>query len=373
MSDNSPSRSCDRITPDVLKKYGYRSENQKYILMCKTQSDEEHIYSKTNIEAALAAQRAFKSDDGAFRLYHRLSLHNPEYHFALSQKEIEDSIGLSANRYYKAVKKLIEAHYLEPIPGYPDIYIFYEYPQVDNPMYGLTSNQDGSTPPVELGVPSPTLGETPPVELGVPPLPNWEEPSCQIGGTNIVYISQDTVTNTTVDTTDNTSCDYDDIFIYSPEREDDPSSASGDLGNDSEPVIYDYIDRSRLRAIEALKRKDDEIRLEDLKATTGGLYFALYEQLVDRLFPNRKRKPVVKFKGWDEENNEPIMVWAPCYVPPHLMTQGVGEFKATWDGYNAASATVTAELNESVVADHGEPVVDVDFADLEFDDEDLPF
>lgn len=107
----------------------YCYTNQKVIQIKKTISDESHLYSIVNVEAAMNAAKQLS--DNAFKMYARLMLHQDGFTFALSPNDIRNGIGMSESKYRKAVKELTEKRYLVLQEGSENIYTAYEYPERD--------------------------------------------------------------------------------------------------------------------------------------------------------------------------------------------------------------------------------------------------
>lgn len=111
----------------------HTSPNQKSIVTHKTTSDEEHIYSKYNVDATLSAAKELS--DRAFKLYARMNLHQDGHIYALSPVAIHADIGMSDKRYREAVKELTDKGYLVQQEKHKSLYVFYEFPQRDDEYY----------------------------------------------------------------------------------------------------------------------------------------------------------------------------------------------------------------------------------------------
>lgn len=108
----------------------HTSPNQKSIVTKKTASGAGSPYGICNVSAVLTAATALS--DRAFKLYMRMNLHQDGHTYALSPVEICNSIGMSDKRYRDAVKELIEKGYLVQSEKHKALYMFYEFPQLDN-------------------------------------------------------------------------------------------------------------------------------------------------------------------------------------------------------------------------------------------------
>lgn len=122
------------------------SPNQKMVITQKTLSDENHVYSKTNVEASLTAAKTLS--DRAYKLYSRMNLHIDAFAYALSPATIKKEIGMSESKYRAAVKELIENGYLVLVKGRKKLFTFYEYPQKDCMGNAACEPIEGTADPV---------------------------------------------------------------------------------------------------------------------------------------------------------------------------------------------------------------------------------
>lgn len=91
---------------DIIQTY----PNQKIITVFKEVCDDQHIYTKTNIQVTLAASRVLKS--GAFRLWIYFSLNRDKFSFALSSSKVEKDLGISKKQYDNGMKELIDKGFI---------------------------------------------------------------------------------------------------------------------------------------------------------------------------------------------------------------------------------------------------------------------
>ena len=103
--------------------------NQKQITVNKAVCDKSNIYTAINKRAMLTAMKTFAGRKApAFSLWCYIASNQNGYSFALSQKDIEETIGLKKDGYETAVNNLIAEGYLVLQSG-KTIYNFYEIPQ----------------------------------------------------------------------------------------------------------------------------------------------------------------------------------------------------------------------------------------------------
>ena len=194
--------------------------NQKVIITKKTCSDEQHVYSRDNVDAVLAAARILP--DRAFKLYVSMNLHQDGYTYGLSPVDIHGRIGFSEKKYRQAVDELIENGYLVENAEGENVFTFYEAPHIDSAaqnmcesslpqMDGVSLPNGQGIPPKWTGYPSQTGSSTPPKWAGHLPQtgsstpPKWGREIIQ---DNTMYITSnninDTTRNITEDNTDST-------------------------------------------------------------------------------------------------------------------------------------------------------------------------
>lgn len=88
--------------------------NQKTIrIKYKAPCDNKHIYAKINKDALFWAMKRYSGRKApTFQLWLYLASNQEGYEFSLSQKAVEEDIGLKADAYHTAVKNLIDDEYL---------------------------------------------------------------------------------------------------------------------------------------------------------------------------------------------------------------------------------------------------------------------
>lgn len=115
--------------------------NQKIITINKVQCDEQHLYTKINLDAL--NQAAIKLKAGAFKLWIYMAKNQNGYAFGLSNIDVKNSFGMGKDQYDTAVKELIENNYLVSVEG--QNYIFNELPLQEKPTMktavGKTHNE----------------------------------------------------------------------------------------------------------------------------------------------------------------------------------------------------------------------------------------
>lgn len=112
--------------------------HQKVVSVKKEMTDEKHYYCKINLNALESASRDLQA--GAFKLWIYFSKNQPNYTFALSSKEVEESFGIKIKQYNNAVEELIEKGYLVQEKG--NQFFFYEIPQQSNSVITKEDNED---------------------------------------------------------------------------------------------------------------------------------------------------------------------------------------------------------------------------------------
>ena len=101
--------------------------NQKIVKIHKAQCDKTHLYSVINLDAMRGAMKAFNGREAnAFLLWCYFAMNQQDYEFALSNKAVEEAIGVKKDAYDSAIAKLIKAGYLVNDGG--NRYSFYEEP-----------------------------------------------------------------------------------------------------------------------------------------------------------------------------------------------------------------------------------------------------
>lgn len=118
--------------------------NQKIITVQKEKCDKNNTYVLINISALEQAAQNLKA--GAFKLWIYFAKNQPNYQFALSNKDVNDSFGIKKDQYDTAIKELAEKGYL--IKGQGNHYIFSEVSQKkqENPIFEPTKQEN----PVKL-------------------------------------------------------------------------------------------------------------------------------------------------------------------------------------------------------------------------------
>lgn len=118
----------------------HTSPNQKTVVTKKTESGAASPYGICNVSAVLTAAKELS--DRSFKLYMRMNLHQDGHTYALSPIEINGAIGMSDKRYRDAVNELIDKGYLVQSEKHKALYVFYEFPQLDNKYSGLPISPD---------------------------------------------------------------------------------------------------------------------------------------------------------------------------------------------------------------------------------------
>lgn len=100
--------------------------NQKLIHVVKAESNARNYYSVFNLAALRKAYKTLKPM--SFKLWTYFNANQDGYEFALSQKAIQEIVGMSKNAYYAAVHDLIEKGYLVKVEMRENLqgYLFFE-------------------------------------------------------------------------------------------------------------------------------------------------------------------------------------------------------------------------------------------------------
>lgn len=105
--------------------------NQKQITVHKEACDTQHIYARINKKAMFRAMKTFSGRKSpSFALWCYIASSASDRVFVLSQKAMEEEIGMKQDAYETAVQNLIDAGYLiRPNEDKKTIWDFYEIPQ----------------------------------------------------------------------------------------------------------------------------------------------------------------------------------------------------------------------------------------------------
>lgn len=161
------------------------SPNQKSIITHKTKSDKASAYGIFNVEGTLKAASCLS--DRAFKLFVRMNLHQDGHRYALSPAEIQKAIGMSDKRYREAVKELIEKGYLVQSEKHPGVFVFYEFPQRDDLLFGKhTKSKD-----------NPAKSDRSSGEIGQITRRDWEDNPSISGGEIVHTITSHNTENST--------------------------------------------------------------------------------------------------------------------------------------------------------------------------------
>lgn len=105
--------------------------NQKEITVHKEACDTQNIYAKINKKAMYNAMKLYSGRKApTFELWCYIASSVPERVFVLSQKAVENDIGMKEDAYRNAVNNLIEDRFLvRPDENKKTIWEFYEVPR----------------------------------------------------------------------------------------------------------------------------------------------------------------------------------------------------------------------------------------------------
>lgn len=268
--------------------------------------DKSQPYGCINIEASNKAARALKPN--AYRMYIRIVLNQDGHEFALSPKAMREEIGISPTGYETAVKNLIDAGYLVQISNKSNKYFFYE-----NPPEKVVSAIPVCCAPV------------PPISIPVvaPPIIKGDSP--QNPGENVPEFVEEIIQDIT----------------YSINNKKGISSPSGKrtLSNSEKrnQSAIDWFAKEEEREQERVRRMRRNRQLEYQIAMqkaidTDSLSAVKYNLIIKRYLSDHPESKDLRIagdkygrwiRGWDEQKQEPIIVYSYWYLQPEHMKQEI--------------------------------------------------
>lgn len=300
--------------------------NQKVIQvksMLHNGKDKSQPYGCINIEASNRAARVLKPN--AYRMYIRIVLNQDGHEFALSPKTMREEIGISPTGYETAVKNLIDAGYLVQIRNGSNKYIFYENPpekvEVAVPVYcpPITTIAVANTPKIEVDS-SPKEGDA------VPRI-----------GEEIIQDNKDNIYNTAANSPT-------DKRLLSPwkKRQLKASNWLEEMQEKEQRRIRSIQNQFRLEYQAAMQKAIDT---DTFSAVKYGLILKRY--LADHPESKDLRRAGDKYgrwiHGWDEQKQEPIIVYSYNYIEPELMRQEIGAIPKSYYMTKKTVASTKAE------------------------------
>lgn len=268
--------------------------------------DKSQPYGCINIEASNKAARVLKPN--AYRMYIRIVLNQDGHEFALSPKAMREEIGISPTGYETAVKNLIDAGYLVQISNKSNKYFFYE-----NPPEKVVSAIPVCCAPV------------PPIPIPVvaPPIIKGDSP--QNPGESVPEFVEEIIQDIT----------------YSINNKKDISSPSGKrtLSNSEKrnQSAIDWFAKEEEREQERVRRMRRNRQLEYQIAMqkaidTDFLSAVKYDLIIKRYLSDHPESKDLRIagdkygrwiRGWDEQKQEPIIVYSYWYLQPEHMKQEI--------------------------------------------------
>lgn len=281
--------------------------NQKVIQvksMPHNGKDKSQPYGCINIEASNRAARVLKPN--AYRMYIRIVLNQDGHEFALSPKAMREEIGISPTGYETAVKNLIDAGYLVQINSGSNKYIFYENP----PEKVIAAIPVCCAPITAI-----TTVHTPKIKVDSPQNPGEEVPKF------VEEIIQDI--------TDNTN-NKDGISYPRGKKRLSYSEKREQAFKDSWQKIEEDEER-RVRNIRTDFQSAYQSAMQKAIGTDA-LSAVKYDWILKRYLADHPESKALRragdkygrwIHGWDDEKQEPIVVYSYTYLEPAQMKQNI--------------------------------------------------
>lgn len=266
--------------------------------------DKSQPYGCINIEASNKAARVLKPN--AYRMYVRIVLNQDGHEFALSPKAMREDIGISQTGYEAAVKNLIDAGYLVQIRSESNRYVFYE-----NPPENVVVPVSVYTPPISTisMVNTPIIKEDIPQNLGGCTPESSEQ------------IIQDTTNN--IDNKGDISLPKGKRILSNWEKQKLKAANWFEIEQEKEQRRIQT--RRKLFKHQYRAAMEKSISKDMVSAAKYDLIIKKY--LSDNPEPKHLREIGDKFgrwiHGWDEQKQEPIIVYSYWYLQPEHMKQEI--------------------------------------------------
>lgn len=289
--------------------------------------DKTQPYGCINIEASNRAARVLKPN--AYRMYIRIVLNQDGHEFALSPKAMREEIGISPTGYETAVKNLIDAGYLVQISNGSNKYFFYE-----NPPEKVVTTIPVCCPPI------------PPISIPVVVPPNINVDSPQNLGEEVPKSVEEIIQDITDNTNNKDGISY-------PRGKRVLSNAEK-----RKRAASEWLAKAEEREQERIRRIRQNYRLEYQGAMqkaidTDNLSAVKYELIIKRYLADHPESKDLRragdkygrwIHGWDEQKQEPIIVYSYNYLEPKLMKQEIGAIpKSYYMPKKDVSSTISEE------------------------------
>lgn len=269
--------------------------------------DKTQPYGCINIEASNRAARVLKPN--AYRMYIRIVLNQDGHEFALSPKAMREEIGISPTGYETAVKNLIDAGYLVQISNGSNKYFFYE-----NPPEKVVTTIPVYCPPI------------PPISTPVVVPPNINVDSPQNLGEEVPNSVEEIIQDITDNTNNKDGISYPrgkKRLSYSEKRE--------QAFRDSWKKVEED-EKRRVQNIRADFQSTYQSAMQKALGTDA-LSAVKYDWILKRYLADHPESKALRragdkygrwIHGWDEQKQEPIIVYSYNYLEPKLMKQEIG-------------------------------------------------
>ena len=289
--------------------------------------DKTQPYGCINIEASNRAARVLKPN--AYRMYIRIVLNQDGHEFALSPKAMREEIGISPTGYETAVKNLIDAGYLVQIHNGSNKYFFYE-----NPPEKVVEAIPVCCAPIS------------PISVPMVTPPNIKGDSPQNPGEEVPKFVEEIIQDITdsINNKGDTSCPRVKRVLSNADKRKQAASQ--------------WLEQAEKREQERVKRIQNNFRLEYQAAMQKAIDTDTFSAIKYNLILNRYladhpeskdlRRAGDKYgrwiHGWDEEQQEPIVVYSYTYLEPEQMKQEIGAIpKSYYMPKKEASSTKSEE------------------------------
>ena len=289
--------------------------------------DRTQPYGCINIEASNRAARVLKPN--AYRMYIRIVLNQDGHEFALSPKAMREEIGISPTGYETAVKNLIDAGYLVQITNGSNKYFFYE-----NSPEKVVTAIPVCCPPI------------PPISIPVVTPPNIKEDSPQKQGDDAPNSVEEIIQDITDNTNNKDGISYPrgkKRLSYSEKIEQAIMDSWQKIEGDKERRVRDIRTDSQIAYQSAMQKAMGTDSLSTIKYD-----WILKRYLADHPESKDLRRAGDKYgrwiHGWDEQKQEPIIVYSYWYLQPEQMKQNIEAIpKSYYWPKKSNSVTNTAE------------------------------
>lgn len=325
--------------------------NQKIITIVSEPHNESNKYGLISREAEYIAAHILNDGTASYILYVHFALHTNGYKFALSPVALRDELGLTEKQYRRAVKKLEQNGFLVKNSQTSNEFSFYELPAQYRGIRFLTESKvnidnnsnDPESPSTPTGIDD--IGDS--RELSTPqgievypyrdiPYPPQEAEGLPLQGerNNTENTEDITLDNTFNDTHSNSRLLDDSLFSPEVERmlmeiEDsfngkgafNDIAALDEEAEEGEELPRVPLEIKRARVPFLKYRAFNKFRYE--RITKGGPKSIIDKFLATHTESRALRQIGDKYgrfiRGWDETEQEPVILYSTSFVPSRLM------------------------------------------------------